>query len=132
MQNYGISASLVLSIDCQLFQNLSSNIIPICLNVNAYEWIILIVLQINMITKKVNVIWGFSSSLSMNLAFINASFQDVFVIDPFSGPAFDKVTNSSKYNCTVVGPRYSVYLVKSKGLGLTRGDKNTKGLAKYF
>ena len=34
------------------------------------------------------------------------STQDVFVMDPFSGPAFDHVTNSNKYKCTVIGPRY--------------------------
>ena len=28
--------------------------------------------------------------------------QDVFVMDPFSGPAFDHIT---KFKCTVVGPR---------------------------
>ena len=30
----------------------------------------------------------------------------MFVMDPFSGPAYDHVTSSSKFKCTVVGPRW--------------------------
>jgi len=44
---------------------------------------------------------------------LNPTKMDVFVIDPFSGPAFDKVTNSSKYKCTVVGPRCLLSCLKS-------------------
>lgn len=36
---------------------------------------------------------------------ISPTKTDVFVMDPFSGPGFTHVTSSSKFKCTVVGPR---------------------------
>eukprot|EP00092_Neocalanus_flemingeri_P010154 GFUD01010944.1.p1 GENE.GFUD01010944.1~~GFUD01010944.1.p1 ORF type:complete len:1552 (+),score=561.52 GFUD01010944.1:76-4731(+) len=36
---------------------------------------------------------------------ISPTKTDVFVMDPFSGPGFSHVTSSSKFKCTVVGPR---------------------------
>jgi len=36
---------------------------------------------------------------------ISPTKTDVFVMDPFSGPGFNHVTSSSKFKCTVVGPR---------------------------
>jgi len=69
---------------------------------------------------------------------------DVFVMDPFSGPAFHHVTSSSKFKCTIVGPRcllaclaantpvpelpYPMYTAAMKGViitisGLDKGEK---------
>ena len=39
------------------------------------------------------------------IVFLVILFQDVFVMDPFNGPAFDHLTSDSKFRCTVVGPR---------------------------
>jgi len=70
---------------------------------------------------------------------------DVFVLDPFSGPAFDQLTSPSKPRCTVLGPRcllsclrnntpvpelpYPLYTVAMRGLdicfsGLDPVEKN--------
>jgi len=36
---------------------------------------------------------------------VSPTKTDVFVMDPFAGPAFDHLTSDSKFRCTVVGPR---------------------------
>jgi len=49
----------------------------------------------------------------LEVAKLNPTKMDVFVMDPFSGPAFEKVTNSSKYRCIVIGPRCLLFCLKS-------------------
>ena len=39
---------------------------------------------------------------SIRSFFIFGIFQDVFVLDPFEGPAFDSLC---KFKCTVIGPQ---------------------------
>ena len=34
---------------------------------------------------------------------------DVFVLDPFEGPAFDHVTSNVKFKCTIVGKYQSLF-----------------------
>ena len=57
-------------------------------------------------TKTVTFIHGeLVSVTSKLLASSEFLLQDVFVMDPFTGPAFDHLTSDSKFRCTVVGPR---------------------------
>ena len=57
-------------------------------------------------TKTVTFIHGeLVSVTSKLLASSKFLLQDVFVMDPFTGPAFDHLTSDSKFRCTVVGPR---------------------------
>ena len=57
-------------------------------------------------TKTVTFIHGeLVGSLESSLESLSLASQDVFVMDPFAGPAFDHLTSDSKFRCTVVGPR---------------------------
>ena len=57
-------------------------------------------------TKTVTFIHGeLVGSLKSSLESLSLASQDVFVMDPFAGPAFDHLTSDSKFRCTVVGPR---------------------------